>query len=171
MRRRASATGSSASASTSPMARARWALIFSAATNISRAMLLPTSRGSLCVPPQPVIKPKAAPRWPNRACEDATRVRQASARSRPPPMQYPEMAAYTGAGNCSIDCMRTCPTLENSRAAGAVSAAISLRSAPTEKNFAFPLMMSGSVLRASLEIAAVKERTHARVSWLVPSWD
>ena len=65
--RTASATGSSTTASTSPMSNARCALIFSAATNISRAMPLPTSRGNRCVPPHPVINPKAAPRCPKTA--------------------------------------------------------------------------------------------------------
>ena len=49
------------------------AVTFSAATNISSARPLPTSRGNRCVPPQPVISPKAAPRCPKTAWGEAIR--------------------------------------------------------------------------------------------------
>ena len=48
-------------------------MTFSAATNNSRARTLPIRRGRRCVPPQPVISPSAAPRWPNTACGEAMR--------------------------------------------------------------------------------------------------
>ena len=168
---KASATGSSATASTKPTAKARCALTFSAATNICKAIPLPTSRGNRCVPPHPVINPRAAPRCPNTAFGAAIRRWQASAKSSPPPMQYPETAAYTGAGNSSKSRIKSWPILEKSYPASPSRAAISLRSAPAEKIFSFPVTSSGRRCDRNSSKTSWRAVTHSHVSRFVPSLD
>ena len=56
-------------------------------TNISSARPRPINRGNRCVPPQPVMIPSVTPECANTASSAAIRARQASAKSRPPPMQ------------------------------------------------------------------------------------
>ena len=58
---------------------------------------------------------------------------------------------------------------EKSSADGPDRAVISFKSAPTEKNFEFPAMMSGTGWLRSSATAAVSERTHDRVKRFVPS--
>jgi hypothetical protein len=86
-------------------------------------------------------------------------------------MQYPEMAAYTGAGKCSIALISVCPISENSHAPGPDKAAISPRSAPAEKNLRFPVTIQGSGVRVSSRTPSVSARTQARVSRFVSSPD
>lgn len=67
IRRIASPTGSPEIASTNPISRARTAEIFSAEMKSSSALPFPIKRGKRCVPPHPVMRPRAAPRCPNTA--------------------------------------------------------------------------------------------------------
>lgn len=98
----------------------------------------PAKRASRCVPPQPVKIPNAAPRCANSASALASRAWQASARSNPPPIQYPRIAATTGLRLDSTAHMADCPRSANLMAAGPWSSAISESSAPAEKHFSEP---------------------------------
>ena len=60
------------------------------------ARLRPINRGNRCVPPQPVMMPRLPPGWANTVSRDAIRAWHASARSSPPPTQYPRIAATMG---------------------------------------------------------------------------
>src|SRR5215469_1422371 len=99
---------------TSPEANASSAFSRAPVVNISIARPRPINRVRRCVPPQPVIIPIAPPGCPNTASFAAMRARQASARSSPPPMQYPRIAAITGFGDRSIPRNTACPNRENS---------------------------------------------------------
>lgn len=98
----------------------------------------PARRASRCVPPQPVKIPNAAPRCANSASALASRAWQASAKSNPPPIQYPRIAATTGLRLDSTAHMADCPSSANLMAAGPWSSAISESSAPAEKHTSWP---------------------------------
>src|SRR5258708_28972599 len=79
------------------------------------------------------------------------------------------MAAYTGAGKCSIAFIKSWPNLENSYASGPLRCAISLRSAPTEKNLLFPANISALPGTPASRIAALRANTQARDNRFIPS--
>ena len=76
-------------------------------------------------------------------------------------------------GKLAIAFMSVCPMAENWQASEPVSAAISFRSAPTEKKWRLPAMISGRSCFCSSSLssakAAVSASTQARVRRLVPS--
>ena len=154
----------------SPISSARCAPIFSAAANIWRALPFPIRRGNRCVPPQPVINPSAAPRCPNTALGAAIRRWQARARSNPPPMQLPSMAAVAPAGKAATACINFWPKAENSYASGPVNFAISFKSAPAEK-FCSPEITSGrsGADDDSFRISSVSAIIFLRVRRFMPS--
>ena len=101
---------------------------------IQAARAGPISRGRRWVPPPPGISPRRTSGSAKLAFACAIRTSQASAISRPPPRQWPWIAATTGTGSSSIrSASGWIPT------GGLPSPVIDFRSAPAEKAFSpFP---------------------------------
>jgi len=99
----ASNVSGGAARSTSPAERAFAAESAAPSRIIRRARRSPTARGSRCVPPHPGISPSITSGSPSFVCPSsrATRCRQASANSSPPPRQGPWIAATVGNGSRS----------------------------------------------------------------------
>mmetsp|Transcript_43085 Transcript_43085/g.129382 ORF Transcript_43085/g.129382 Transcript_43085/m.129382 type:complete len:324 (-) Transcript_43085:373-1344(-) len=82
--------------STRPSLAAAGALMGVDVSIISTAFCRPTSRGSLCVPPNPGMIPSCSSGSPSRVPGVHTRALQPMATSRPPPSATPLMAATVG---------------------------------------------------------------------------
>ena len=154
-----------------PICQASSAVSFSAATNNARARAFPISRGRRWVPPRPVMSPSAAPRCPNIAFGEATRRRQASAKS--------EASAHAVTRNCRkyrsgevFDARGELLTHLRELACGLPFELGNLLQLGAGRKKA---LVAGDyqwgLLRASSEIFLVSDITQSRVSRLVPSSD
>src|ERR1700723_1442639 len=118
-------------------------------TSSSNARPRPINRGNRSVPPQPVVIPSVTPGCANTASAAAIRARHANAKSRPPPMQYPRMAATTGFAIDAILPRTSCPRRENSSAEVGVNRATSAISAPAANARPVPVITAPAISGAS----------------------
>ncbi len=127
---------SGTTSSTSPMRRASFAGMRLPVSIRSRAVCTPRSLGNRCVPPPPGKRPSSTSGRPSFVFGSrvATRSRQATATSRPPPRQAPWIAATTGLFASSRRFAVRCARRDMASASVAFRTACSMpMSAPTMK--------------------------------------
>ena len=130
------ASGSSQTPSTKPICCAASPLTGLPVGIRRKAAIIPTNRGSRWVPPAPGTTPSITSGKPMLASARASRYRQASASSAPPPRTAPCKAAIHGTGLVSI----CCRTSGRCGASGGVSN--SPASAPAAKTPPAPLRIT-----------------------------
>ena len=87
---------------TRPMRKASCASMVSPVRRSSFALMVPTSRGSRCVPPKPGWMPRLISGCPIFARVEAMMMSQAIMTSQPPPSAYPFTAAIYGSREFSM---------------------------------------------------------------------
>ena len=149
---------------TSPASRASEAGILSPSIISSFALAVPTTLLSLCVPPQPGIIPRFISGFPSWADSSATLKSHANANSRPPPRQYPCIAATKGFEEASILSISLCPFSEVSTAFLGVRSAKMVRSAPVLNALSPSPLMTTHLTSSSASASSMADDSSSTIS-------